>query len=439
MPDAQISKGERITGVLKQLGIERAYFAGSIATDVQDLVSRHPDLVAYVSLINPFGPMSGFDPRMAQLLGAKLQLMIGDQGAMPQRVRNFVQQFPGALLVTLAGSAGLPWDDVAVNYGRTIVSALADLQARVGVQPVSLPQQQAWLDDIWFSVQGEGPPLVLLPLALAPSQWDPRLADLSKLFCTIQMRGPHLGAVQFLEQRFPAPGFEVAVRSLFEEIQLLDGESVLEVGCGSGADTRWLARRVGGHNPITGLEISPYLLSEAAALLERDGLEQVVSLKQGSALELPFPDDSFDVAVAITVLEECDADRTLSEMVRVTKVGGRVAAAVRAEDRAPIVNLPLPDELRAKIERPGLGAGASPEGCADASLYDRFVRTGLSDCRFFPAYFTLTTPEPLFALGMALAPDEREVLQEAVHLAAPRGSLFLARTLHCAVGVKAAH
>jgi hypothetical protein len=50
-------------------------------------------------------------------------------------------------------------------------------------------------------------------------------------------------------------------------------------------------------------------------------------------------------------------------------------------------NLPLNPALRAKVDRAGvLGAGVSPTGCADASLYSRFCAAGLVDLRFFPLH-----------------------------------------------------
>src|ERR1700680_1821737 len=48
--------------------------------------------------------------------------------------------------------------------------------------------------------RGGGPPLVLMPLSLAPSQWDPLIATLSARYCTISLGGPLLGGVGILEE-----------------------------------------------------------------------------------------------------------------------------------------------------------------------------------------------------------------------------------------------
>ena len=103
---------------------------------------------------------------------------------------------------------------------------------------------------------------------------------------------------------------------------------------------------------------------------------------------MPSPDESFDLAMSRTVLEEGDADRMLEEMVRVVKPGGRVAAAVRALDMSFYVNLPLRDELKRKAEATPFGAVVQL-GCADASLYSRLVRAGLTQVKMFPQLATM--------------------------------------------------
>src|SRR6185369_17818375 len=110
------------------------------------------------------------------------------------------------------------------------------------------------------------------------------------------------------------------------------GEVILEVGCGSGVLARWFARQTDGANRILGVDISRYLLREAAALARKEGLAEAIAFQEGNAEALPFPDNSVDVAVACTVLEEGDADRMLAEMVRVTRPGGRVAVLGRSID-----------------------------------------------------------------------------------------------------------
>ena len=137
---------------------------------------------------------------------------------------------------------------------------------------------------------------------------------------------------------------------------------------------RELARRTGGANRLIGRDINPYLLREARALARREGLLDWIDFSEGLAEALPLPDGAVDVALSSTVFEEGDAELMLSEIVRVTRPGGRVGIAVRAIDMPFWVNLPLEPALKAKVDAPGIiGGGAAPKGVADMSLYRRLA------------------------------------------------------------------
>jgi ubiquinone/menaquinone biosynthesis C-methylase UbiE len=99
------------------------------------------------------------------------------------------------------------------------------------------------------------------------------------------------------------------------------GQRVLDVGCGSGVLTEELARRVGADH-VAGVDPSPLL--EACAERVPDA-----ELKQGSAESLPWPDDSFDSALAQLVVHFMDDPAAgAAEMQRVTRPGGVVATCV---------------------------------------------------------------------------------------------------------------
>jgi len=184
------------------------------------------------------------------------------------------------------------------------------------------------------------------------------------------------------------------------------------------------------------------LLREATALARQEGLGDAITFQEGNAEALPFPEQSFDVTVACTVLEEGDADRMLAELVRVTKAGGRVAVIVRAIDMPRWVNLPLSPSLKAKVDAPGLiGAGAAAQGCADASLYRRFYTAGLTRLTVFPQLVAVTSADPRLAdqqqqLLATLSPEETQEWQRAVAQAEAKGMFFIAQPHHCAVGTK---
>ena len=94
-------------------------------------------------------------------------------------------------------------------------------------------------------------------------------------------------------------------------------------------------------NHIVGVDPSTYLLREAAAMVSREGLDGIIRFQESGGDSLPFPDDSFDVAVSFTAMQYVDADRMLAEMMRVTGPGGRVAVLARGDDRPNLINVPL--------------------------------------------------------------------------------------------------
>jgi ubiquinone/menaquinone biosynthesis C-methylase UbiE len=204
---------------------------------------------------------------------------------------------------------------------------------------------------------------------------------------------------------------------------------------------RWLARRTNGANRLVALDVNPYLLQEAEALSRHEDLENVIEFRQGSAEELPYPEHHFDVTWSSTVIQRVDANRMLAEMVRVTKPGGRVAVLGHAHDMPQWINLPLPAELKARLEAPGWdGVQSHPQGCHEASLYARFQRSGLSRIQMFPQLSEFNTPDRLQQIQAGilplLSPEETDIWQRAVTQAEAEGTFFVTRPYHCAVGTK---
>ena len=173
------------------------------------------------------------------------------------------------------------------------------------------------------------------------------------------------------------------VRTLFDEIALQPGETILDVGCGTGVMDRWLAEHTQRAHGITAVGRQPLPASGGRGAGRQSGFAGHHHLSGSQCRAIPFPDNHFDVALSLTVMEEGNADRMLSELVRVTRPGGRVAVMVRGEDCPAMITLALPDVLLTKVARTKF-AGASVDGCADVSLYFRFVRAGLTQVRKFP-------------------------------------------------------
>lgn len=108
------------------------------------------------------------------------------------------------------------------------------------------------------------------------------------------------------------------------------GESVLDVGFGTGAVVTELAGEVGKTGMVAGIDISPEMKRVADKKIDRFGLEDRTDLRVGDACDLPFEDDSFDAVCAsftLELFELGEMHRVLEEWRRVLVEDGRVAVA----------------------------------------------------------------------------------------------------------------
>lgn len=100
------------------------------------------------------------------------------------------------------------------------------------------------------------------------------------------------------------------------------GSKALDVCCGTGDWTIALAEAVGSSGEVTGLDFSQNMLNVGIEKVKKLGLKQV-NLVHGNAMELPFPDNSFDyVTIGFGLRNVPDYLQVLKEMNRVLKPGG---------------------------------------------------------------------------------------------------------------------
>ena len=424
--------------LLDHSGVAGAHFAGRSLADLQGFVATHPERITSLTLVCP----TVLNPRSLAPLGAKLLVVTGDHGLGARRVRAVLPDLPEATVVVLDDYAGLTWADLAADRGERIDAAMRELHPRCGALPAAgLREQEGEIAGISFRVRGAGPPLVLLPLDLSPGQWEPLIPTLSARYCTITLGGPLLGSVASLEERGRS-GYMAVVRALLDALAIQPGESVLEVGCGSGVIMRELARRTAGANRLIGRDMNPYLLREALALARRAGLADDIDFGEGRGEALPPPDAAVDVRLSSTVFEEGDADRMLAEIVRVTRPGERIGIVVRATDMPFWVNLPLDPALKAKVDAPNvIGGGVAPNSVADASLYRRLTALGLRGLKCFPQLVSVVPGSERIQryqqqILAALTPAEAVVWHQAVAAAERDGTFFIAQPYHCSVATK---
>ena len=115
---------------------------------------------------------------------------------------------------------------------------------------------------------------------------------------------------------------------LLQRSGIKEGMHVLEVGCGSGAFTSFVARVVGEKGKVYALDIQPAMLKQLEKKLSKPENKDIknIELINSSAYELPFDDNSLDLVYMITVLQEIpDRNKALQEARRVLKPGGILA------------------------------------------------------------------------------------------------------------------
>lgn len=115
-----------------------------------------------------------------------------------------------------------------------------------------------------------------------------------------------------------------ATAELAKLARITAGMSVLDVGSGVGGPARFLAATYGCQ--VTGVDLSGPFVEAARYLTERTGLSAQVSFQTGSALELPFDNGRFDIALLQHVaMNIADRARLYREIRRVLKSGGKFA------------------------------------------------------------------------------------------------------------------
>ena len=427
---------DRLVAVFDHLGIGRAHIATQSPGDIAGLVASYRERIGRVTFTAP----SRVDPTAFAHLGNDL-LYIAPEGGMLAGTANRALpplEAAGAAKASLIGYHAESWSDLAADCPDLVELLSTHCSTGPFVDTASGEEQQGEVAGIRYRVIGDGPVLVLTPLVLAPSQWEPLLPKLAERFRVVTLAGPQLGMLALLEERAALADWRHMCAGAFDALRLKPGGHVLDIGCGSGAIAIQFRQHTAGRNPLTAMDLSPYLLGEARIAAEKAGLADAITFTEGSAETLPFPDGHFDAAYTVTVFEECNAETAFVELARVLKPGGRAAVIVRGTDLHQWWNMPLPADIRAKISLPA--ASVAPGGVASAALYDMAVAAGFRPLRMHT--YTVASeraegpimeyPET-YALSL-LTPAEQETYRAAKAEAAAAGTLFMTRGHHCFVG-----
>ncbi len=161
----------------------------------------------------------------------------------------------------------------------------------------------------------------------------------------------------------------------FALFDLQPGESVLDLGCGTGANAVALAEFLNGRCRINGIDDSEPMLAIARHQLQNSPYKNIIQYEAGDAHNLPYDDKSFDAAMIIQVLEYSrDPIGMLRETMRVIKPGGKLFVADTDWDTI-VWNSNLKDRTR---EIALLWSDHEADGWEGRKLREFLIRAGLN-------------------------------------------------------------
>jgi demethylmenaquinone methyltransferase/2-methoxy-6-polyprenyl-1,4-benzoquinol methylase len=228
---------------------------------------------------------------------------------------------------------------------------------------------------------------------------------------------------------------EPIIRSAIQALELPVGSRGLDAGCGIGLQAILLAETVGPAGHVTGLDLSPEILDHARDVVERAGLSERISFREGDVNQLPFDDDVFDWAWSVDCVGYARMEPLplVKELARVVKTGGSVAILAWSSEKL----LPGHPLLEARLGATSAGLapfvkGKKPEShflralgwFRDAGLEGCTARTFVGDAhapltdelrRALTALFEMRWPgvESELRQGKALAEYQRLCLPES--------------------------
>ncbi|HEV2070492.1 MAG TPA: methyltransferase domain-containing protein [Acidimicrobiales bacterium] len=124
-------------------------------------------------------------------------------------------------------------------------------------------------------------------------------------------------------ERYERAGWRYWKRFL-EAVRIQGGDSVLDIGCGTGKSTRDAAR-LAGPGSVLGVDLSARMLERAQAAAQAEGLTNV-RFEQADAQVHPFPDGAFDVAISsFGAMFFADPTAAFTNIARALRPEGRLA------------------------------------------------------------------------------------------------------------------
>ena len=177
-------------------------------------------------------------------------------------------------------------------------------------------------------------------------------------------------------ERYVAPIMAPFVDALLDAANVRGGSGLLDVACGTGFAARAAAKLVGPQGIVVGIDVNAGMLAVARA--QSVGLGPAIDWIEAPADSIPYPDASFDAVISQQGLQFVpDLDAAVTEMVRIARPGGTVAATVWTPvDRSPYFQAQW-DAIGSLLGHTAADSFAEAFGCTADRLTTAFAGAGL--------------------------------------------------------------
>ncbi|QUW23549.1 methyltransferase domain-containing protein [Sporosarcina sp. Marseille-Q4063] len=153
------------------------------------------------------------------------------------------------------------------------------------------------------------------------------------------MRNTYLDLVASFGIGGAHPGGFSLTKSILKDENIQPNDTVLDIGCGTGQTAAFLAQRF--QCQVTAVDNHPTMIRKARERFESNDLS--ITVLEGDAQNIKLMDNSFDLIIAESVISFTTISKTLNELSRVLKSGGRLILIEMAAEQS------LSEEVRNKV------------------------------------------------------------------------------------------
>jgi ubiquinone/menaquinone biosynthesis C-methylase UbiE len=235
-------------------------------------------------------------------------------------------------------------------------------------------------------------------------------------------------------------------RHTYELMRAQPGHKVLDVGCGTGADTLALAQVVGSTGFVVGVDFDQGMIAHAKEQAHQTGISAWVEHKQADAGALPLQTGEFDACRSERLFQHLpDPMRALTEMKRVTRAGGWIVvsdtdwATLSIDSREPDIERRL---VRVKAEQTvhngysGRQLWRLFKHCELANIAVEIVSVPFTNYRMARQLTLLDETEATALKNGAITNDELQRWQSDLEQADAEGTFFCSLSGIVAAGQK---